>query len=287
MTYLDWIPPVSTLAVLSIVGWLLRKLIVTRLTASVKHEFNEKLERIKTSNRMREDEFKADLRAQGERIANLSSGALSAMAMRQTALDKRRIVAVEQLWEGIASYAPAKQVSKMMGVINFDYASQRATDDPVVRKMFSIAGGWFDPDKIEREDVDKARPFVSERAWALFTAYETIVTSAVMRLLVLKTGAGPSDYLKTEAIKTVIKYALPNHADLIDRMETGSYHHFLDELEMCLLEELREMMKGGKASKENVEQSRLILEAAEKASAQTSVGRAKMHQKTTEAGSNG
>ncbi len=40
MTFLDWVPAISTTSLFAAGLWLLRSLIITRLRASVQHEFN-------------------------------------------------------------------------------------------------------------------------------------------------------------------------------------------------------------------------------------------------------
>lgn len=74
-------------------GWLARNLILTRLKATVQHEFDGKLEALRTDLRKSEESFRADLRAKETDIQVLRSGALSGMASRQATLDKRRLQA--------------------------------------------------------------------------------------------------------------------------------------------------------------------------------------------------
>lgn len=44
---MDWFPAISTTSLLVIALWLGRNLLITRLTNSVRHEYDEKLETIK------------------------------------------------------------------------------------------------------------------------------------------------------------------------------------------------------------------------------------------------
>ncbi len=100
MNFFDWVPWVTSITTTSVFAgilYLCRKLIETRLTHSVKHEFDKKLELVR-----------ADLRSKEVEIAALRGGALSAMASRQITLDKRRLEAVDQLWMAVTALAPAK-----------------------------------------------------------------------------------------------------------------------------------------------------------------------------------
>ena len=91
-------PAVTTTGVLAWTLWLARELISTRLTKSVQLEFDKQIESVKADLRASNERFKAQLRDKEAEIATLRSGALSALASRHTALEKRRHEAVDQLW---------------------------------------------------------------------------------------------------------------------------------------------------------------------------------------------
>ena len=104
MDLISWLPSVTTTALLALALWLGRNLIATRLVKSVEHEFNTKLESLRAELRKNEEElFKADLRSKEAEIAALRGGAMTAMASRQVALDKRRLDAVDQLWSALTA----------------------------------------------------------------------------------------------------------------------------------------------------------------------------------------
>jgi hypothetical protein len=83
MDLINWIPAVSTTSLLALALWLMRSLIVTRLKRSVQHEFDTKLEILRTELRNSEELFKAELRAKDAQIELLRSGAISGLASRQ------------------------------------------------------------------------------------------------------------------------------------------------------------------------------------------------------------
>ena len=78
MNEVDWLPSITTTSLFALALWLSRKLFVTRLTRSVGHEFDKQLEALRS-----------DLHAREAEIEALRSGALTAIASRQIALDKR------------------------------------------------------------------------------------------------------------------------------------------------------------------------------------------------------
>ena len=182
MNFLDWVPAISTTALLGFALWLLRSVISTRLAKSVQHEFDSKLEALRTNLHKNEESFKADLRAKETQIEALRSTAMAGLAHRQAALDKRRIEAVDQLWSAVTALASFKGVSALLAVVKFDATAQAAALNPKIREMFSTIGGSFDPQKLQSGDASKARPFVSHIAWALFSAYQAILAHSLLKL---------------------------------------------------------------------------------------------------------
>jgi hypothetical protein len=270
MNLLDWLPAISTTALLGVALWLLRSVISTRLKASVQHEFDQKLETIRASLRKSEEFFKADLRSKEADIAALRNGAMSGLAGRQAALDRRRIKAVEQLWSGITSLVPAKAVSATIAVLKFEAVAKEASRNPKFREMFAAFGGRFDPQTLSAGDAAKARPFVSQIAWALFSAYQAIISVAVIKLHLLKAGLDMPEIVDRDAIQKLITVALPHQAEYVVKYDTGAYHYLLDELESRLLEEMRKILQGVESDKASVEQAAAILKESERVMASLS-----------------
>lgn len=262
MVFLDWLPAVTTTSLLALALWLGRNLILTRLTKSVEHEFNTKLEVLRTQLRESEERLKADLRGKEAEIAALRGGAMTAMASRQMAVDKRRLEAVDQLWSAVTALGPAKYLSTFMSVIKFEAAVDRAERDPELRKFFEEIGGGFDQKSLDLGGAAKARPFLSPMAWAIYSALLATTLHAVMRWHVLKSGLRGKDLIKDEAIGELIKVALPDSADFIETYGASGYHLLIEQLEYKLLKELQAMLAGAEADKANVEQAGEILKRA-------------------------
>jgi len=253
MTLIDWLLSTGfTTTLLGLAAFLARNLILARLKASVEHEFNAKLEALRTDLRKSEESFKADLRAKETQIEVLRSGALSGLASRQAALDKRRLEAIEQLWVGVEKLQPLKFASSMMASFDFTKSLQMASQDQKVRDFFSTLGKGFGPDKLEKLDAHKARPFVSEIAWALFAAYQAILYHALVQLQMLQVGADLK-ILNVEHVTKLAKAALPSYADYIDKVGSAGYYYMLEPLEAELLKELQRMMRGEESDKSSVE----------------------------------
>lgn len=259
---MSWIPAISTSALMVLVLWLLRNLIITRLTKSVSHEYDKKIENLKTSLRQSEETFRAELKAKEAQIEALRTGALSGIINKQASLYQRQILAVEQIWDAAASLLPAKNVSALMASVKFDAMADEAAKDPRVREIFTTMGGVFDMSQLKMGEASKARPFISPLAWAFYSAYEAIVVYAVFRLKILQAGVA-KDFANEDSIKRLVKVALPHHADYVEKFGASGFHYLLEELEHSLLEELAAILRGEKSDKESIERAASIIKEAE------------------------
>lgn len=259
---MNWIPAISTTVLLALVLWLFRNLIITRLTKSVSHEYDKKIENLKATLRQSEEAFKAELKTKESQIDALRSGALSGIVNKQAALYQRQILAVEQIWSSIVSLAPARYISGMVALIKFDVAVKEAANNPRFREMFAIMGGGFDLEKLRTIEASKSRPFISPLAWAYYSAYEAIVFHAVLKLKVLQSGLD-KDFCDTEAITKLVKVALPHQTEYIEKFGPSGFHYLLENLESILLIELGNILRGEKSDKESIERAALIVRESE------------------------
>lgn len=262
MTIYDWFPALTTTGVAGFAIWLLRNLIITRLTKSVDFEFNEKLERLRAELREAEERFKADLRIKEAEISVLRTGALSALASRQVAVDKRRLEAIDQLWAAFNSYSGAKILSETLKSFKFVEAAKSAEKDQKIREVFDILGNNFDPKLIDTSSAVKSRPYVSAMAWATYTAYTAICMHAVLRVHVLRFGLGAQNLIDDESVKKLIVVALPNYSNFLEKFGPDGYHYVLDQLEIKLLQEIQQMFLSKEADQENIQQAAEILRDA-------------------------
>jgi hypothetical protein len=151
-----------------------------------------------------------------------------------------------------------------MARLKFKAAVTLAAQNPNARAMFEALGGQLDIQKLSSVDADRARPFVSQIAWALFSAYRTIVGVAVTKLQVLKAGFDTPNILDEDAIRRLITVALPHQAEYVAKYDSGACYYLLEELESRLLEELRNMMQGIESDKATIEQAAVILTESER-----------------------
>jgi hypothetical protein len=259
MQLLDWFPSLTTTGLLAAGLWFGRNLLLTRLTKSVEHEFNTKLEALRSQLRESEERFKAELRTKETEIAALRSGTMTALATRQMSLDKRRLEAVDQLWSAVATLGPAKTVSAMMSRIKFEAAAKEAESNPRAREAFELMGFGFDPKALDLAGAMKARPFVTPMVWAKYSALVAANVSAVTRWQLLKSGLGNKGLIDNESINKLLKLALPHQSAFIDKYGPDGYYHLLEELEGSLLTELDAMLAGAQTDRASLQQAAEIL----------------------------
>lgn len=263
MSIQDWIPAVSTTSLLVLALWLLRSVISTRLRASVNHEFQHKLESLKTELRNSEESFKSELQSKGSQIEALRSGALSGLATRQAAIGSRRIEAVDQLWSAVQALGPAKSVSANIALLKFEGAAKQAAENPRAREIFATLGGQVESQKLHTGDAEKARPFISDMAWALFSAYRAILSVAMLKMQLLKRGLDMPNIVDEDSLQRLVIAALPDQDAFLKTHDSGAYHYLLEELENRLLRELRRVVSGNEADLESIKQASAILRESE------------------------
>ena len=259
MTLLDWFPAITTTTLFAAAVWLARTAIYNRLTKSVQHEFDTKLETLRGQLRESEERLKADLRAKESEIAALRAGALSAMAARQIATSQRRLDAVDQLWSAVTALSAVKSVIMMMSVVNFDTAAARAEKDPNLRRAFEFMSRGFDMASLDLTSAQKARPYLSPMVWALYSALLAICLHASMRLQVLKSGVPAKEVMNDAGISKIIAAVLPEQAAFIERMGPSGNFLLVEQVEAKLLQELQAMLAGADADRAAVEQAAKIL----------------------------
>lgn len=260
---MDWIPAISTTALLSGALWLGRNLISTRLTNSVRHEYDTKLTNLKSELTTKQDLLKADLRAKELQLESLKSTALSGIALRQSALFDKQVQAIETLWSQVIDLLPAKGTAQNMAIIKFDSSLELASENPKAREMFEMIASNVELGSVDTLASHKVRPFISPVAWAYFTAYTSILSHAVLKSHLLKKGLNYPEIIESKNLKKVIITALPHQKNYVEKVDSGAYYHLLDELESLILLAFENTLKGVKEDKEALTQAAELIKVSE------------------------
>jgi hypothetical protein len=243
-----------------------RKWIEASVEKRVQHKFDQKLEAAKTELRKNEEAFKGDLRAKEAEISALRDAVLSGREQRQALLDKRRIEAVERIWEAAGRLAPFHLASATMARINFDEAAKRAPRRPELRNFFNLIAptSHLDPFKTEKKAIHE-QPFLSPLAWAYYSAYQSILMGAYLEARMLAEGVEDAGkLLKRDHAKELLKAALPHQREFIETNDPSAYNFLLDELKDCLLAELKRMLDGKEADRDAIDHAKQIASAVKR-----------------------
>ncbi len=267
---MDWMPWIAAALMSSLVGLIVRIWLPARIQKSIQYEYDRKLEELRGELRRDEERLKADLKKSDDQIAALRNNALSTMASRYMALDRRKLEAVEKLWESIVNQGQLKMLARMSGSINMDVAIELAAQqNSEGRSVREFAEGLWHSTGIDIKDLpkapDKERPFLSPIVWAIYSAFRNILSLTAAQFIVLRTGTGPKILADTKAILDLVKSALPHRSDYIDQWGTSCLPYLLEELEEKLLAELMVGLDGANTDEESVKKAAGIIRAANKA----------------------
>jgi hypothetical protein len=239
---------------LALAGVIFRESLREYITSGIRHSFEIEIEKLK-----------ADLAHKENEISAIRDGALSGMSNRRALLNARKLRAIDQLWGNVVSLGRLKGASQQISILNLENVNRRIETDQKLQQFFKISGDGFDMEKANVSDAEKQRPFVSLRVWALFSAYNIIIVSAVARLKMLATGTDTTKMFAEEQMSKILKAALPHRSAYIDSAGLAGRHYLLDELEEALLVEMSAMLEGKEDDKKAVENAQDILEVVRKA----------------------
>lgn len=255
---MDWLPAISTTALFSFTLWLFRNLIKTRLVNAVKHEYDAKIENLKTELRKSEEVFKAELRVKESQMEALRSGALSSIATRQQLVFERQLKAIEGIWESVILLGRPRLASYILAVINIESAAKESKENDLVRGFFSKFS-INDLNGLNSDAAIRCRPFAYPLSWAYFSAYQAIVMQGVLVLKMLSEGIYNEKFIKTEVTKKLVLAALPHQEEFINERGVHAVYYLLDELQDRLLLSFQLVLNSEVYDKETLERSAEII----------------------------
>lgn len=253
-TFIDWIPALSSTSILAILIFCSKKLIVTRLTNAVKHEYDSKLELLK-----------GDLSKKEQEINSIRNVGLSGLQQRQSLLFERQLGAIELLWSSTCKLSHGIAVSKMMLRVKTDEVSKSIEQDQKLQEFFKMIAMHVNMDKLGEINPTPARPFVSKLAWAYYSAYSSIIYHYVLQAKLFENGIG-QDFLDKDNITTLVRAALPHQNKFIEEFGADSFGHLLEELQGKILEEIDAMLSGKSLDQAGLEKAAVIQDLAQELS---------------------
>lgn len=251
MNFLDWaVYTVGTGTVLAGLAYLCRELIATRLKASVQHEFDVKVERLR-----------GELKVAEANVQLLAGNVISGMMARQAELTRRRMEGIDTLWASWISLSALKFAVVVSSRLDFEAIRRAMPETEGLAKMLEE----LDKNNIEQLDWNgglKARPWVSPLAWAIYSAYTSIIATSIFRIKSSK--ASIPDVLDDASVLAVVREALPERAAEIDKHGLIYVESYWQDLEAKLHAEFQAMLTRGDDDAAALQHAERILRAVKK-----------------------
>ncbi|WP_041344939.1 hypothetical protein [Nitrobacter winogradskyi] len=240
-----------------------RNWIKARIESSVRHGFELKIEAVRSELRANEEKIRSQLREKEQEISTLRQTVLNGTANRQSLFDKRRFEAVEKVWASVNDYSKLLWVSSTIAIMKVEAVAAEASDPKMQRVLAAM--GQNPPDLKDLQDAKNERPFLSETAWAYYSAYTSILVGNYTVFKILQTGVSdPLRFINRDGNKEILKAALPHQVGYIEKYGAQGYHHLLGEIQSLLLAELINMLNGKETDRERVENARGLLKVIQR-----------------------
>ena len=259
---INWIPPVVTTGLFGILVFLSKNLIITRLTNSVKHEYDAKLETLRASNKVIEQTLQAEIQKRDSEITSIRDSALSGLDHRKSLLFERQLNAVDSLWQANIALSSAKMVSTMMSRMKIGEVSKTIEYDTKLQDFFKMIGQNVDLEKLGSVQSSNLRPFVSEPIWAYFSACQSIVLHYVVLAKMFELGLGEK-MTKSDELVTLITKVLPHQKVFIEEYRIEGAFLLLEEIEGKLLKEIQDFLAGKGTSEARLKEASEIIKHSE------------------------
>lgn len=260
-----WI--VLTVPAIIAIIWFVKVMLPATINRALDHKLNIELEKIRFELHRSEESFKSELRRKEDQLAALRDGVLGGRAKRQELVDKRRIQAVECIWTAIQDLSPYKTVAAQMSVINLDSLNKSGRFDN--EKLTTFFKSLVNAVKTPEIYVDPARSerlFVSESAWAYYSAYKIVVHSSYGHAKMLSIGIDDaSSVLDKGKIREILKVALPDLVQYIEMYDTNTMYNLLDTIEARILNDLRKTLRGEEIEESDIARSTMIMKLVNEA----------------------
>jgi hypothetical protein len=252
--------PIAAIAAFAGRHWL-----QTQIVGAVQHRFDQKLTVLRSDLEAGQEVLKSTLRDSENQIAALRSTVLARSAARQSLLDNRRFQAVERIWTAVNDLGKLKLLASFMARLNFKEMSKEA-DHPSMGQFIEVIGKMAPDVSTVKNVAINERPFVSEIAWAYFSAYTSILMFSMVQYQILRGRIKDAHkYVKDEAIKNIIKTALPHQVDFVNKYEPETYYFLLEDIESLLLQELKKILDGSEIDANDAQKAKKLLKAVDQA----------------------
>ena len=249
-------------ALVSLLIWLSKEWISTRLKTSIQHEYDQKLESLKSQLKAQSDVALVELQAAIERQANILAAAHSSFSEGQKAAMERKLHAVDTLWGRVLQLRAS--LPPVLGFVDLLTVDEYGTmkDHPT---FIALSQGW-PVEKIATlvdSETERVRPYVGEYTWAVFFSYQAVMLRIVFLLNAGLTDAEKLEWHKDSGTRQLIQAVLSTtELKEFDESTFGKVTWLQRSLESKILTAARQVVSGKEFGAEALEQAQLIQQRA-------------------------
>lgn len=236
--------------------WLGRTWIVARLTADIRLDNDAKLE-----------ELKSQLQRANSTLSEITSAGHTAYSQSQVAILPHKIKAIETVWNSVLTWNEMSVAAMFVAVLPIDWVRKYGSD-PSTKRNFEIL--LKNPEHLtflkKRNETELARPFISERGWALYAAYSGFYMSRVSKAsMLLFPSMDHAEIWERINERELVQASAPSDIlNLYDANILEGTNAFLKYLKDEMIAEFRAELSGARDSKSAVSNAAVILDVAEK-----------------------
>jgi hypothetical protein len=200
------VPPA---ALVLIIGWICRTWIGERLKASVKHEYDDRLEQLKAELKAQGDSNLALLKSEIDRQGEKLRIAASSFSEVQKATIARKVDAVDALWNGFVQMRDAFPGVYSITDIFSDREMRGFYTSPTMNKFSKDVGAFTEMDLIGVgfAEVEAVRPHLGEYAWAIYVTYRTIMGRSMHLIKNGRSDPSGLEWYKDQNIQNLVASA--------------------------------------------------------------------------------
>lgn len=241
-------------ALISAAIWLSRNWIASRLSSDIQLDNDTKLEKIKS-----------EIQQTNDRLANITSAGGQAFSTVHAELLPHKIKAIEALWRSVLKWNEMSVASSFVCMLSLDWIRKNASDPNTVKQFENLLDPPNDTKFLEqRNSVESYRPFVSDRIWALYSAYNSFYGSRIVRagLFLIPTLDHAEIFENIDERALIEKSAPTSILEVYDANKFDGTNMYLNYLKEELVIEFQAELSGERDSSRAAKNTAEILSAA-------------------------
>ena len=255
----------GAVALLALAGYLFRNLLLERLKRSVAHEYDARLEALRSDHTKLLEEVR-EARAEREALRSL---AFSMLTSGQATVAERKMRAVEVLWQSFYEVRVGTPYYIFVAdMVSYNMQSLGGIVQAEMKRTNFLDA--LKPSLLATQKVTKVRPFLGEKSYALFHAAQSLLGRATSTTLSsVQSGKLQLWYEESDAKDLLASVLSPNELATFGALRRERLDWLVRHLEAQLVQALRDEIAGGLAARDVLQKAQAILSASEATASHT------------------